>query len=153
MASAPSAPLSALELESTSAEVKRYERQKLLANVLSLVLTLAAITGMALLGGPYLDQYVRRWTGPDNPWLRLIALGFIYAAGLELLTLPLAFWSGFVLEHRYHLSNQTFARWVWRQVKGWLVGGPIGLVLLLGLYALLWYGGHWWWLWAALGWL
>jgi STE24 endopeptidase len=38
-------------------------------------------------------------------------------------------------------------------VKGWLVGGPIGLALLLGLYALLWFSGPWWWLWAALGWL
>ena len=31
-------------------------------------------------------------------------------------TLPLDFWSGFVLEHRYHLSNQTLLRWVWRQI-------------------------------------
>jgi STE24 endopeptidase len=146
-------PSPALELEPTSAEVKRYERLKLLANVLTLVLTVAALAFMALVGGPYLDQYVRDWTGTESRWLRLIVLGFLYAAGMEVLTLPLAFWSGFVLEHRFQLSNQTFARWLWRQVKGWLVGGPIGLVLLLGLYALLWYGGPWWWLAAALGWL
>jgi STE24 endopeptidase len=72
---------------------------------------------------------------------------------MEALLLPLAYWSGFVLEHRFGLSNQSFVRWVWKQVKGWLVGGPIGLVLLLGLYALLWFGGSWWWVWAAAGWL
>jgi STE24 endopeptidase len=142
----------ATDLEPTSAEVKRYERQKLLATIGSLVLSLSAIALMALLGGPHLDRWVRQWTG-DNDWLRLVALGFLYAAGLELLTLPLDFWSGFVLEHRYGLSKLTFPRWVWRQVKGWLVGGPIGLVLLLGLYALLWYSGDWWWVWAAVGWL
>jgi STE24 endopeptidase len=142
----------ATDLEPTSAEVKRYERQKLLATIGSLVLSLSVIAFMALLGGPHLDRWVRQWTG-DNDWLRLVALGFLYAAGLELLTLPLDFWSGFVLEHRYGLSKLTFPRWVWRQVKGWLVGGPIGLLLLLGLYALLWYSGDWWWLWAAAGWL
>src|SRR5262249_4997044 len=62
-------------------------------------------------------------------------------------------WSGFILEHRYELSNQTLAGWIWRQIKGYLVGGPLGLLLLLGLYSLLWYSGPWWWLWAAAGWL
>src|SRR5262249_16874915 len=63
------------------------------------------------------------------------------------------FWSGFLLEHRYQLSNQTFLAWLWHQVKGYLVGGPIGLVLLLGLYGFFWYAGAWWWLWATAGWL
>jgi STE24 endopeptidase len=107
---------------------------------------------MALFYGPKVDQFIRHWTG-DNPWLRLAALGFFYAAGLQLLTLPLEFWSGFVLEHRYELSNQTLLQWIWRQSKGYLVAGPLGLALLCGLYALLWYGGRWWWLWATAGWL
>jgi STE24 endopeptidase len=107
---------------------------------------------MALWGGPRLDQLLRLWTG-DNRWIRLVVLAFVYAASLELLTLPLDFWSGFILEHRYQLSNQTFLRWVWRQIKGYLVGGPIGLLLLLGFYTLLWYAGELWWLWAAAGWL
>src|SRR5262245_53286723 len=107
-----------LELESTPAEVKHYERQKLFVTVVSMVLSLSAIAFMALVGGPYVDHWVRGWVGA-NGLVRLVVLGFLYAAGLELLTLPLHFWSGFVLEHRYGLSNQTFARWVWRQVKGW----------------------------------
>jgi STE24 endopeptidase len=140
------------QLEPTSPEVKRYQREKLAARLCSLILSLAFITLMALWGGPRLDQALRLWLG-ENRWTRLIALAFIYAASLELLTLPLDFWSGFILEHRYQLSNQTFLRWVWRQIKGYLVGGPIGLLLLLGFYSLLWYGGNWWWLWAAAGWL
>jgi STE24 endopeptidase len=35
----------------------------------------------------------------------------------------------------------------------YLLGGVLGTVMLLGLYALLWYGGSWWWLWATAGWL
>jgi STE24 endopeptidase len=141
-----------LELEPTPPEVKHYQRQKLLASIASLILSLIFLAVTALWAGPAIDQVVRSWTG-DNRWLRLIALAFVYASGLELLTLPLTFWSGFILEHRYQLSNQSFRAWVWRHLKGYLIGGPIGLVLLLGLYALLWYGGSWWWLWATAGWL
>lgn len=143
---------SPVELETTPPEVKRYQRQKLTVSICSLVVNLAALVFMALLAGPWLDQWVRSWVG-DSGWLRLIALGFLYAAGFELLQLPFSFWSGFVLEHRYHLSNQTLRAWVWRKVKGYLVGGVLGLALLLGLYALLWYSGPWWWLWATAGWL
>jgi STE24 endopeptidase len=142
----------AAALEPATPEAKRYERQKLTVTVVNTVLSLSALAVAALLLGPWVDGLVRHAVGA-NDWLRLIAIGFVYAAALELLTLPLAFWSGFVLEHRYGLSNQTFGRWVWRRVKSYLVGGPIGLVLLLGLYVLLWYGGAWWWVWATAGWL
>jgi STE24 endopeptidase len=140
------------DLQSVPAEVKRYQRQKLTASLGALILSLAFLALMALLAGPRLNDLVQSWVG-DNRWLRLIVLAFIYAAGTELLTLPLDFWSGYILEHRYQLSNQTFGGWVWRQIKGYLVGGPLGLVLILGLYSLIWFSGPWWWLWAAAGWL
>jgi STE24 endopeptidase len=145
-------PAPPAELDTTPAEVKRYQRQKLLATIGSILLNVTILAVLGLLAGPALDRAVRPWTG-DNPWLRLVVLAFLYGVALEVPTLPLDFWSGFVLEHRYGLSNQTFGGWVWRKLKGYLVGGPIGLVLLFGLYALLWYGGAWWWLWAAAGWL
>jgi STE24 endopeptidase len=134
------------------AEVKRYQRQKLTASLAALSVSLIALASLALLGGPHLDPLLRAVVG-ENPWLRLAAMGFLCAAGLELLTLPFDFWSGFILEHRYQLSNQTFRGWVWKRIKGYLVGGPLGLALLLGLYALLWWSGPWWWLWATAGWL
>jgi STE24 endopeptidase len=152
MATTDSTPAAPEGLESTPPEVKRYERDKLVTSVVALLLTLLVLAVMGLYGGPRLDRALRPWTG-DSPWIRLIVLGFLYAASLELLHLPLSFYSGFVLEHRYGLSNQTLAGWAWRKVKGYLVGGAIGLPLLLGLYALLWYSGPWWWLWATAGWL
>jgi STE24 endopeptidase len=143
---------STAELEPTPPEVKRYQRQKLSAGLVSMVLSAGFLAVMAFFYGPQVDQFIGGWVG-DNVWLRLAALGFFYAACLQLLTLPLEFWSGFVLEHRYELSNQTLLQWIWRQIKGYLVGGPLGLALLCGLYAALWYGGRWWWLWATAGWL
>src|SRR5262249_29213139 len=119
-----------LDLEPTPAEVKRYQRQKLIASLGAMILSLAFLAVMALLVGPELNDALQTRIG-DNRWLRLVALAFVYAVSIELLTLPLDFWSGFVLEHRYQLSNQTFLQWIWRQIKGYLVGGPLGLLLLL----------------------
>ena len=143
---------SAYELEPPSPEVKRYERLKLCASVASLVVSLALLTIAALVIGPQLNDVLEEEV-TENYWLRLAILAFIYAVALELLTLPIDFWSGYVLEHRFQLSNQTLRGWIWKRIKGYLLGGPLGLALLCGLYALLWFSGPWWWLWAAAGWL
>jgi STE24 endopeptidase len=139
-------------LEHASPEVKRYQRQRLWSGLASMGLTLLVLSFFALWAAPWLDLWLPGWLR-ENRWLRLIAWGFLIAATLEVLTLPFAFWSGFVLEKRNDLSTQTLGSWVWKQIKSWLVGGPLGLFLLLGLYTLIWYGSTYWWLWAALGWL
>lgn len=146
------APADSLDLEPTPPEVKHYNRLKLWAGLASLALSLTFLTLMALVAGPALDRAVRGAIG-DNRWFRLVALAFIYGVGFEVLSLPLAFWTGYVLEHRHQLSNQTLGAWIWQQIKGYLVGGPLGLGLLGGLYAVIWFSGPWWWLWATLAWL
>jgi STE24 endopeptidase len=141
-----------LDLPATTPEVKRYHRLKLAAGLGSMGLSLGFIGVMALFFGPQIDRVIGDWLG-RNPWIRLAALGFFYAAAVELLILPLDFWSGYILEHRYELSNQSFPRWVWKQIKGWLIAGPLGLMLLFGFYGFLWFSGPAWWLWATAGWL
>lgn len=143
---------SSLRLEPTPPDVKRYQRLKLLANLGSLGLTLILLLLGALWAGPRVDQGVRKLVG-DCPWLRLITLGLVYALVLEGLTLPLSFWSSYVVEHRYGLSTQTLRRWMGRQGKGYLLGGVMGLALLLGFYYLLRGAGAWWWLIATGAWL
>lgn len=62
-----------------------------------------------------------------------------------LVTLPLKFYSGFYLEHKYDLSNQTFPRWLWEQTKALLVGIPIVVpILLIFFYSLEEFGNLWW---------
>lgn len=145
-------PISDFDLEPASPEVKSYQRGKRLAAVAEVLLGLTLLAIAALWLGPEVNRRVGGMVG-GNRWLRLAALGFVYAAAMEVLTLPLDFWSGFMLEHRYQLSNQTLAGWSWKRVKSYLIGGPLGLAMLLGLYALLWFGGSWWWVIATAGWL
>jgi STE24 endopeptidase len=65
----------------------------------------------------------------------------------------MSFYSAYVLEHRYDLSNETAGGWLVREVKELVVGIVLGAILLTGLYGLLWYGGGLWWLWVWVGWL
>ncbi len=141
-----------LELEPASSEVKRYQRQKITVIFLSSVLSLAWLGLLGFVFGPELGRQYTAWFGNEQ-WLRLLASAAMLGLTLELLTLPLDFYSGFILEHRYHLSNQTFGAWLWKRVKGYAVGGMLGLALVSGLYWMLWLTGAWWWLWATAGWL
>jgi STE24 endopeptidase len=124
----------------------------LLATITSTALTFLWIAFLALVLGPTLGEQYTAWVG-ENDWLRLFASASVLAVSLEILTLPIDFWSSFVLEHRYQLSNQSLAGWLWKRLKSYVLGGALGLALLSGIYALLWTTGGWWWLWATGGWL
>ena len=87
----------------------------------------------------------------DN-WLLITALYIIIFGGIYfLLNLPLGYYSGFILPHRFGQSNQTLKDWVTDQVKGLALGAPLGLILLELLYLALRVTGDLWWLWAAGG--
>jgi STE24 endopeptidase len=140
-----------LELEPASPEVKRYQRQKLTVKLFALGADLGVLLLLALVLGPRLQEPLQALAG-DCRWLQLVGMALILGVSLEIISLPLDFYSGYILEHRYKLSTQTLRSWVWKRLKGHLVGGLIGLPLLLGLYALIWLTEPWW-LWAAVGWL
>src|SRR5947208_16969844 len=82
-----------LTLEATSPEVKLYQRLKLTAGVVATFVELAFLVSMAFGWGPALGEALSGWLG-DRPWLLLIAVAAVVAVGSELLTLPIAFWSG-----------------------------------------------------------
>src|SRR5262249_31556039 len=126
----PQAEPSPIDLEPTPAEVKRYQRPKLVAMVAVIVVSLVDVALVGIVGGPALGSGLTGWLG-ERDWLKLIVVAAILGIGHEVLTLPLDFWSGFVLEHRYHLSNQTVRAWIVRRLKGYMVGALIGLPMLL----------------------
>lgn len=81
--------------------------------------------------------------------LRLLAL-FGIVIGLHILvSLPLSYYSGFVVEHRFQLSNQSLGRWVKNWLKRNAFGVVLGAIVYVGLYSIIWYTGGYWWLIAA----
>ena len=96
---------------------------------------------------------LRNWLGSftDNQWLIVALFVAIFGGIYSLVNLPLGYYSGFVLPHRFGQSNQTFRDWVIDQLKGLAIGTPLGLILLELLYLALRLTGGLWWLWAAGG--
>jgi STE24 endopeptidase len=145
----PTEPPPPLELDATPPEVKRYQRLKVMITATAVGLSIGALAFLGFVVGPELSRETNEW--PD--WQRLLVSSMLIAVTIELLTLPLEFYSGFVLEHRYELSNQSLAGWMWQRLKGYFVMAPTGLSAVFGLYWFIWVTGPWWWLAATAGWL
>jgi STE24 endopeptidase len=86
-----------------------------------------------------------------SPWLLVALFVAIFGGIYSTINLPLSYYSGFVLPHRFGQSNQTLRDWVIDQSKGLAIGAPLGLILLELLYLALRVTGDLWWLWAAIG--
>ena len=84
-----------------------------------------------------------------SDWFLVAGVAFVFAAGIYLIDLPLAYTSGFVLPHRFELSTQTIGGWISDQIKEVLIGGVFGFVVIEVIYAVLRAAPDTWWLWAA----
>lgn len=75
---------------------------------------------------------------------------YFFVLGLGALNLfihlPLSFYSGYIVEHRFALSHQTIWRWAIEQLKGLLLGVILGGITLTIFYLILWRYPHSWWL-------
>jgi STE24 endopeptidase len=112
-----------------------------------------------LIGGVYFVVWlVFGWSEALKIWLSqftnhdwLLVPFFVFAFGgiLFLINLPLSFYQGYTLPHKYDLSTQTITGWITDQIKGIAVGGIFGLIILEIIYAILRAFPAFWWLWAA----
>jgi len=84
-----------------------------------------------------------------NVWLSVAGFGLVFGAAYYLLELPLSYYDGFALPHRFHLSTQTVMGWIGDQVKGVLLMAILGGALLEIIYAVLRAAPDGWWLWAG----
>jgi STE24 endopeptidase len=84
-----------------------------------------------------------------NDWLVVAGFGAVFGALYTLVNLPLSFYEGFVLPHRFQQSTQPLKGWVIDQLKGLLMGVVIGGLVLEIIYAILRAAPQTWWLWAS----
>jgi len=111
------------------------------------------------LGGVYLLVWLlsgaslalRGWLAnlTANAWLQVAGFAIVFGGIYTLINLPLAYYEGFTLPHRYDLSTQALRGWVADRLKMGLIGGVLGLVMLEIVYAVLRASPSAWWLWAA----
>ena len=87
----------------------------------------------------------------NNDWLLVAAFASIFTGIYFLLNLPLNYYTGFVLPHRYDLSTQSLKNWTIDQIKGLLLGAVLGLLVIELVYLALRQTGDSWWLWLTGG--
>ena len=73
-------------------------------------------------------------------WLYLV----VFVILLQLVALPVGFYSGFVVDHRFHLSTQSIRGWAVDEMKGMGVEMAFGLLAGSVLYYLIRSTSFWW---------
>ncbi len=144
----------------------RYHRLKRQANVVSLLWSVALLTGLLWSGvtlalRSVAESAASSLTASSMPHVPYVASGVgrtvtivAYVCLLSLLNEigagPIAWYSGFFLERRYGLSNERFAAWMRDQVKSLAIGLVIASGAALIVYGVIAFSPRRWWLTAAL---
>ena len=123
---------------------KTYNRTRLIAGVSSSIVSFLLIVLLVCLDA---TREIARLAWAIGSYRYLALLLFTAMVGLlqTLVTLPISFYSGYIVEHRYNLSNQTVGRWARERLKGSLVGLPLvaGIVMVV-YYCMESFGDKWW---------
>ncbi len=129
---------------------KQYNKEKIVLDITDTILNLLLLflfilTGLSKSTVHFIEQYT------NNSYYILLLFVIITGIGFSIITFPLDFYSSYLLEHKYKLSNQTLGKWVIEKAKMLLVGSVIGLPILLLFYYLLATFGSLWWLLFGIG--
>jgi STE24 endopeptidase len=150
----PQSTAAPVELDPARQEdARRFARQRRRLSLVNLAISVVLIAILLLSG---LNFWLRdtlallsgRWE-PVAGWQPLlVALYFLaLALAVTIIDLPLSYYSGYVLPHRYGLSTQSRAGWTWDLIKGLALSLVFELVAVVFVYWLLAVSPEWWWLW------
>ncbi len=128
------------EYEKSQAYKKTNYRFGLLTSVFSLLLTLCFL----IFGGfEWVDQMVRGIT--DNPIVMALLFLGIIMIGSDIVTLPFAYYSTFVIEEKFGFNKTTQTTFFLDKIKGWLMMAVVGGGLLaLIIWFFEWAGSNFW---------
>ncbi|MEO5596217.1 MAG: M48 family metallopeptidase [Lysobacteraceae bacterium] len=85
-----------------------------------------------------------------KPWLATALYALLWLLVTFVIGLPLSYYTDFLREHQYGLSNLTTGGWLVELAKGLLIGAILMPLIISGLYALVRRLGSHWWVWATL---
>lgn len=129
-------------------KAKEYARIRHWLLAIDLILSAAALLFVLASGlSVWLREVVLSVT--PNFYVQVALYFFIGVIGYGVLFLPLTYYSGFVLPHRFGLSTQKFDGWVLDLGKGGVLSLVLGGIVIEVIYFLLANVPQWWWLIAA----
>jgi STE24 endopeptidase len=133
------------------AEARRYGKISLACTLSDLAVDVAFLAiATCFLVSP-IDAWLARASALSGTqsMLRLLALFAVITILHICVSLPLSFYSGYVVEHRFALSNQSFGRWIKSWLKRTALAVLFGGAMFAGLFWIIWHTGPYWWLIAA----
>ena len=81
----------------------------------------------------------------SNDYITLLIFLGIIGIAESIINFPLNFYSGYILEHKYDLSNQTLSKYFQEKLKGLILGLVIGIPVMFAFYYILrTFGDNWW---------
>jgi STE24 endopeptidase len=148
----PAEEMAAGELSAAEqAEAREYGRISLMLTLADMALDIVYLAIMAFVFARPLDRWLASFDvlAGEKSILRLLAL-LVVVVGIHILvSLPLSFYAGYVVEHQFKLSNQSLGRWVWTWFKRNAFGIVLSGLIFAALYWMIWHTGNYWWLIAA----
>jgi STE24 endopeptidase len=98
---------------------------------------------LALRWSARLRDWAQRAT--TKRWVQTLLYGLLFTPLVWLLSLPFSAYTGFVREHDYGLSNQSFGAWLWDDLKGMLLSAVLFAIVVVAVYGFVRRsGGRWW---------
>jgi STE24 endopeptidase len=135
--------------EDKAARYHRLQRQASIASILWSAILLAGLlaSGWSAALRDAAESAAARtashfWQGP----LELLVYVALLSIVNEIASLPFGVYSGFVLEHRYELSNERFGAWLLDRVKAFVVSVLLGAAFAGVVYASMRIAADRWWL-------
>ena len=128
-----------------SRRAKVYNRTRIIVSFVSAGVTLLYLAALIITGA---SRSLGGWahSSTPSPFAALLLFCLVAGTGQLALTLPLGFFAGFVIEHRYGLSNQSFGRWTVEHLKALAVGIPVAACGIVVVYGCIGRFGELWWI-------
>jgi STE24 endopeptidase len=130
-------------------KASRYHRLKRTTGIVAFIWSAVLLVGLVVTGGSVGLGHVAEWLTPggaSRPALIVISYVVLLSLLNEIVSIPLSFYSGFLIERRYGLSNQTFGGWLLDQFKGFALGVILGGLAASVLYFFIRRSPDSWWL-------
>lgn len=123
----------------------RYNKTKITLKIIGLCLNLAVLLWFLFSGVSHKLRDIA-FSLHNNYWVSLVIYLALFGFILEALNLPLDFYNGFTIEHRYNLSMQTVIDWINDHIKEFSLSAIIGMPACALIYYLLRIAPDIWWI-------
>ncbi|MFC2149123.1 M48 family metallopeptidase [Candidatus Auribacterota bacterium] len=133
-------------------KAKEYEKIHNKLFVVDIILSLGILIIFAFSGlSKWLDARILQIT--PNVFLAITLYVTVCFIAYSIIFLPLSYYSGYMLEHKFDLSVETKRMWLWDYIKSFLINFIFLLIFAQVLHLFLRITAEYWWIWAGIFWL